>query len=57
MLIETILAVSLLVCLGFFFSANLHNILVVHKRKGGVKSYAEVERPSEFCVSLAAAGH
>lgn len=56
MLLEELPASFLLVCLGCFFSVNLHNILVVHKRRNGSKSYAEIERPSGFYVNLAAAG-
>jgi len=56
MLIETAIAAFLLTCLVCFFSFNLYNILIVHKRKGDVKVYAEVGRPSSFAVSLAAVG-
>ena len=56
MLTETAVAVFLLVCLGCFVSVNLHNILKVHKRKPGVKVYAEIERPVGFVVGLAAVG-
>lgn len=56
MLLENFPASFLLVCLGCFFSVNLHNILVIHKRRNGSKPYAEVERPSRFYVNLAAAG-
>ena len=56
MLTETVVAVFLLVCLGCFFSVNLHNILKVHKRRRDLKVYAEIERPSGFIVSLAAVG-
>jgi protein-S-isoprenylcysteine O-methyltransferase Ste14 len=56
MLTETVVAVFLLVWLGCFFSVNLYNILKVHKRKRGVKVYAEVERPVGFVVGLAAVG-
>lgn len=56
MLTETVVAVFLLVCLGCFFSVNLHNILKAHKRKPGVKAYAEVERPADFVIGLAAVG-
>jgi protein-S-isoprenylcysteine O-methyltransferase Ste14 len=56
MLMDNTVAAILLACLGFFFSVNLHNILVVHRRRDGAKSYAEVERPSDFVVNLAAVG-
>lgn len=56
MLSETVIAVFILVCLGFFFSVNLHNILIAHKRRDGTKSYAELERPSGLIVNLAAFG-
>jgi len=56
MLAETAVAIFLLVCIGCFFSVNLHNILKVHKRRSGVKTFAEVERPPGFIVGLAAVG-
>jgi protein-S-isoprenylcysteine O-methyltransferase Ste14 len=56
MLIETAIATFLFVCLVCFFSFNLYNILIVHKRKSHAKVYAEVERPSSFTVNLAAVG-
>jgi len=56
MLTDTVVAAFLLGCLAFFVPINLYNILVVHGRKRGVKSYAEVERPSGLSVSLAAIG-
>jgi protein-S-isoprenylcysteine O-methyltransferase Ste14 len=56
MLNGTVVAVFLLVCLGCFFSVNMHNILKAHKRGRTVKIYAEVERPSSFIVNLAAVG-
>jgi protein-S-isoprenylcysteine O-methyltransferase Ste14 len=54
--IETVIATFLLTCLACFFSFNLYNILIAHKRKGDAKAYAEVERPSSFAVNLAAVG-
>jgi len=54
--IETVIAAFLLTCLACFVSFNLYNILIVHKRKGDEKAYAEVERPSSFAVNLAAVG-
>jgi protein-S-isoprenylcysteine O-methyltransferase Ste14 len=56
MLIETAIATFLFACLVCFFSFNLYNILKIHKRRGYAKVYAEVEHPSGFVVSLAAAG-
>lgn len=53
---ETVLAAFLLVCLGCFFSVNLHSVLVVRKRRIGEKSFAEVEHPSSFSVGLAVVG-
>lgn len=46
----------LTICLGFFFSVNLHNILKGHKRNSQEEPYAEVEGPSGFIVSTAALG-
>jgi len=54
--IETVMAAFLLACLACFFSFNLYNILIVHKRKDDDEAYAEVERPSSFAVNLAAVG-
>jgi len=56
MLTEIIIAFFLLVCVGCFFSVVLHNILRVHKLTRQVKAYAEVERPSDFVVGVAALG-
>ena len=56
MLTETIVAIFLLVCLGCFFSVNLPKTLKVRKHISRVKAYAEVERPSDFVVGVAAAG-
>jgi protein-S-isoprenylcysteine O-methyltransferase Ste14 len=56
MLIESVMAFLLLACLLCFISVNLHNILIVHRRVGPVKVYAEVERPSGFAVNIAAIG-
>jgi protein-S-isoprenylcysteine O-methyltransferase Ste14 len=57
MLIETIIAIFLLICLACFSSINMHNILIVHKRRDdNVSSYAEVERPSGFMAGTAALG-
>src|SRR4030042_1122460 len=46
----------LTICLGCFFSVNLHNILKGHKHDGQEEPYAEVEGPSGFIVSTAALG-
>jgi protein-S-isoprenylcysteine O-methyltransferase Ste14 len=54
--IETVIATFLLACLACFFSFNLYNMLMVRKRRGDEKVYAEVERPSSFAVNLAAVG-
>jgi len=54
--IEIVIATFLFTCLVCFFSFNLYNILIVHKRRGDAKVYAEVERPSSFFVNLAAVG-
>lgn len=56
MLVESIVAIVLLVCLVCFFSVNLHNILVVHRRRGHEKVSAEVEYPSGFIVNIAGFG-
>jgi len=53
---ETLAAVLLIVCLGCFFSVNLHNILKGQKLRSGEKAYAEVERPIGFIIGLAAVG-
>jgi protein-S-isoprenylcysteine O-methyltransferase Ste14 len=56
MLADFFIALVLLVCFVVFASVNLHNILVVHRRKNAVKSVAEVESPLGFIVSVAALG-
>ncbi|NWF87431.1 isoprenylcysteine carboxylmethyltransferase family protein [Candidatus Bathyarchaeota archaeon] len=56
MLVEFIVATVLLVCLVCFFLVNLHNILVVHKRRSHAKVSAEVEHPSGFIVNIAGFG-
>ncbi len=56
MLADFFVAFVLFVCFVCFASVNLHNILVAHKRKEGVKSVAEVEHPAGFVVSVAALG-
>jgi len=39
-----------------FSLVNLHNIVRFHRRRSGVKSYAEVEHPSGYAMILAAGG-
>lgn len=56
MLIETTAAAFLLICLGCFFSVNLHSILKVHIRASRTDAYAEIKRPSGFVVGVAAVG-
>ncbi len=56
MLIEAVVALSLLVYSGCFFSVDLHNILRVHNLSSGLKAYVKVEGPSGFIVSLADVG-
>ncbi len=55
MLSEFAVAVFLLACVVVFFSVNLHNIVRFHRRRGGAKARAKVERPFGLAVSLAAA--
>jgi protein-S-isoprenylcysteine O-methyltransferase Ste14 len=56
MLADFFIALVLFVCFVVFASVNLHNILVVHRRKSAVKSVAEVESPLGLIVSVAALG-
>jgi len=56
MISDTAAAVLLLACLAAFFSVNLHNITRLHTRQGSGKSYAEVERPNNLMMMLAALG-
>lgn len=56
MLAENVVAMFLFICLGCFFSVNLHNILKGREVKRGEKVYAEVERPSGSIICLAAVG-
>jgi protein-S-isoprenylcysteine O-methyltransferase Ste14 len=51
---ETIAASILLICVGAFAATNLHNILMVHRRRKDEESYAEIERPSGVAVGTAA---
>ena len=53
---EIMIASFLVVCLGCFFSVNLHNILSVHKKNDEQENYADVESPSGFTAGLAALG-
>jgi protein-S-isoprenylcysteine O-methyltransferase Ste14 len=55
-LADTFIAIFLFICLVSFTAINLHNIVIVHKRRNGQKSQAKVEHPSGFIVSLAALG-
>lgn len=56
MLTETAIAIFLLVCPAFFSTVNLHNILIIHKRRSDAEVYTEVKLPSDLIVSLAAIG-
>jgi protein-S-isoprenylcysteine O-methyltransferase Ste14 len=56
MLMETIIASFLLICLGLFFAVNLHNILVTHRTEDAVTPHAEIDRPSGISVSMATLG-
>lgn len=56
MLLENVISVFLLVCLGCFFTVNLHNILKSHKLGSSKNVYAEVRRPLDLVVGLAAVG-
>jgi hypothetical protein len=51
---DTIAASILLICVGAFAATNLHNILIVHRRRKDDESYAEIERPSGVAVGTAA---
>jgi protein-S-isoprenylcysteine O-methyltransferase Ste14 len=56
MLLETIIAGFLLVCLACFFSINLHNILRLHRHDNDPEPQAEIERPSGPAIYAAAFG-
>ena len=56
MLAESVVAVFLLGWLVCFFSVNLYNIAKGQKLRRGAKVYAEVERPADFAMNLAALG-
>jgi len=56
MISDTAAAILLLACLAAFFSVNLHNIMRFHTGQKSGKSYAEVERPKDFMMLLAAFG-
>lgn len=56
MLVEFLAAIVISICLIVFGSVNSYNILVVHKRRGQGKTYAEAEHPSGFVVNMAALG-
>lgn len=51
---DTASASVLLVCIVAFAATNLHNILVVHRRRTKEKSHAEISRPSGISVNMAA---
>jgi protein-S-isoprenylcysteine O-methyltransferase Ste14 len=54
---DTVAAAILFTCLTCFFTVNLYNILIVHKRRPkDAKIYAEVEGPSGFAVNVAGLG-
>jgi len=53
---EAVAAAFLLACVVCFFSIVLRNILRVRGLMSRVKAYAEVERPSDFVVGVAALG-
>ncbi len=52
---DVFIASLLIVCLGFFFSVNLRNILRRHEQSDA-KPYAEIEHPSGLVVGIAAFG-
>jgi protein-S-isoprenylcysteine O-methyltransferase Ste14 len=54
MFTDALVASTLLVCVGAFAVTNLYNILVVHRRRTGEESYAEIEGPSGVAVGMAA---
>jgi protein-S-isoprenylcysteine O-methyltransferase Ste14 len=56
MLMETIIACYLLICLVLFSSINLHNILVFHRTDDNVKPHKEIDEPSGFVAGVAALG-
>jgi len=56
MLADTLSAVVILTCLACFAAVNLHNILIVHKRRIRSRTYAEVEGPSGTAVKIAGLG-
>ncbi|HXX88551.1 MAG TPA: isoprenylcysteine carboxylmethyltransferase family protein [Candidatus Acidoferrum sp.] len=56
MLMETVTACFLLICLIVFFSMNLHNVLVVHEHSDKKPQQAEVDRPSGLIFNAVALG-
>jgi protein-S-isoprenylcysteine O-methyltransferase Ste14 len=50
---DIVVGSALLICIGAFAATNLHNILVVHKRRTDEKSCAEIEGPSGVAVGIA----
>ena len=55
-MLEFIFAVLLIAFLASFLLVNLHNILVVHRRRGHAKIYEKVRKPSGFTVAIAGVG-
>jgi protein-S-isoprenylcysteine O-methyltransferase Ste14 len=53
---EEFTAVFFIVCLSCYFLVNLDNILRKHKQGKEAESYAEIEPPSGFMMSIAALG-
>ncbi len=56
MLSETVTAGFLIVCLAVFFTVNLHNVLRFRQSRKNKKVHAEIRRPKNFTLSLAAFG-
>jgi hypothetical protein len=57
MLVETIVATFLLIWPAFFFfSIDLHNVLVAHRSSSSVRSYAEVDHPTGVASGSAVLG-
>jgi protein-S-isoprenylcysteine O-methyltransferase Ste14 len=54
MLSDIMVGSALLICVGAFATTNLHNILVVHRRRTEEESSAEIRRPSGVAVGIAA---
>jgi protein-S-isoprenylcysteine O-methyltransferase Ste14 len=56
MLIETIVAIILLICVSCFAVVNLHNILIVHRGRENIVKNAEVNEPSGVAIAFGAIG-